>query len=106
MANDVLAHVGDTDGNVVAKSEAKEPGEQSQSQVGTVGVPIPGAITRIDEQVVALNRRLDDVLEMMLPNPERQLRDTLAELEHENKNLTISLYIMAGLFFLMLLARR
>jgi len=52
---------------------------------------------------------MDDVLELLMP-PEIVRRDVSVadynELTRENKELKISLYIMAGLFFLMLLARR
>lgn len=69
-------------------------------------VAYPGAITRIDQQVLALSRRLDDVLEVLLPDPERELCITLTDLERENKELKISLYVMAGLFFLLFLGMR
>jgi hypothetical protein len=55
---------------------------------------------------------MDDVLELLLPQQEspevREQRAVIAynELARENKELTISLYVVCGLVFLLFLMRR
>lgn len=103
MANDVLAHDRDPGSDVVAESEG-EAGRQAQPQISPIA--IPGAITRIDAQVTALNQRVDQVLALILPDPEEADRRELVELRHKNKELEISLYVLCGLFFLLFLMGR
>jgi|SRR5882672_641607 len=102
MANDVLAHVGNPDSDVVAKPEEQGQATRTQTQERTLELTVR-------DNLLALHRRMDDVLELLMP-PEIVRRDVSVadynELTRENKELKISLYIMAGLFFLMLLARR
>ncbi len=103
MANDVLAHAGDTDGDVATKSEGQ--GEaRTEAQVGPVA--LPGFLTKVERDVLALHRRMDDVLAVILPDPAELEKMELRELQRENKELKISLYVLCGLFFLMFLAAR
>lgn len=88
---------------MVAESEG-QTGGQAQSEVGPVA--LPGAITRIDQQMLILNRRMDDVLSLILPDPAEMEKIELEELRRENKELKISLYVVAGLFFLLFMAAR
>ncbi len=103
MANDVLAHAGDTNGNVVAKSESEG---QAGSQVEERPVALPGFLTKVERDVVALNERLDNVLSVIMPDPREIERIELTELRRENKELKISMYVLCGLFFLLFLSAR
>lgn len=60
----------------------------------------------LKEQTSLISRRLDNLLDIFAPDPEIAHRTELIELRQQNKELTISLYVLAGLFFLMILANR
>lgn len=49
---------------------------------------------------------MDDVLALILPDPAEVEKLELQELRRENQELKISLYVIAGLFFLLFLGMR
>jgi hypothetical protein len=82
---------------VAAKPEGEDR-RQEESEVSS--------LTVLTEQTSLIARRLDNLMNIFLPDPEVAHRTELVELRQKNKELEISLYVLGALFFLMLLANR